>query len=223
MRTEFITSSAEPAGFPQTELPEVAFLGRSNVGKSSLLNAIAGAKIARTSRTPGRTQLVNFFSVHTGAADFMLADLPGYGFARAPGPVRAAFARLIEGYVSQRGPLTAVLLLFDLRRTASGEDVELWTHLRSILSPRGAVVLAVGTKADKLSKAELKPALAKLARALALDPEQDPPPIATSASTRAGIEALRAWIEGRVSAPRPTAPAPRVAPRRAPRPRRDTG
>ena len=107
MHAEFITSAANVEGFPDTDLPEFAFVGRSNVGKSSLLNKLAGANIARTSKTPGRTQLVNFFKVSGADFSFMLADLPGYGFARAPRPVRRAWYKLLEVYLSEREPLRA--------------------------------------------------------------------------------------------------------------------
>lgn len=166
MRTEFITSAAKASGFPALGLPEVAFIGRSNVGKSSLLNALVAAKIARTSRTPGRTQLVNFFSVEGRDGRYALADLPGYGFAQAPKSVRAAWAPLIEGYLSGRKPLKVALLLMDLRRDVEEDDLELLAWLKLHLEARGGKVLIVGTKADKLSKAHRKPALQKLAQGL---------------------------------------------------------
>ncbi len=170
MRTEFITSAAKADTFPSLGLPEVAFIGRSNVGKSSLLNALVGAKIARTSRTPGRTQLVNFFEVYARDGRYALADLPGYGFAQAPKAVRAAWAPLIEGYLESRKTLKVALLLMDLRREVEEDDTELLDWLKLHVEARGGRVLIVGTKADKLSKAHRKPALQKLGQALARPP-----------------------------------------------------
>lgn len=192
MRTRFITSAAAPSGFPKTELAEVAFLGRSNVGKSSLLNAVASAKIARTSRTPGRTQLVNFFEIHTKAHDYLLADLPGIGYARVPREIRSGWRALIQGYLSQREPLRALLWLVDLRRDLPEEDAELYADLVESLSPRGVEVVLVGTKADKLSKAAVKPTLLALTKVLGLPFESA---IATSTLKGLGIDALRAKID----------------------------
>lgn len=193
MRARFITSGAKPGDFPSHGLPEVAFLGRSNVGKSSLLNAVVGARIARTSRTPGRTQLVNFFEAHTKAVDYALADLPGLGYAKVPREIRDGWRRLIESYLETRAPLRALLLLLDLRRGAQEEDVALFARMRGLLEPRGVSLFVVGTKADKLSKPELKPALAAIAKALGVDRDRV---LATSVTKNAGVEELRAVIEG---------------------------
>ncbi|MCK6549493.1 ribosome biogenesis GTP-binding protein YihA/YsxC [Myxococcota bacterium] len=191
MRTRFITSAAAPSGFPKTDLAEVAFLGRSNVGKSSLLNAIAAAKIARTSRTPGRTQLVNFFEIHTKTHDYVLADLPGLGYANVPREIRAGWRALIDGYLTRREPLRALLWLVDLRRDILPEDAALHADLVETLSPRGVEVLLVGTKADKLAKAAVKPTLRTLTAALGVPYETA---IATSTLRGLGIDALRAKI-----------------------------
>jgi GTP-binding protein len=196
MRTRFITSAASPDGFPETDLPEIALVGRSNVGKSSLVNALTGSKLARTSRTPGRTQLINFFELYTGRMTYLVADLPGRGFAKAPGDVRAAWNELVERYLASRGPLRSLLFLLDARRGAEADDLALHRRLIEILGPRGIGVEVVATKCDKLGKAELKPALAAIARALSIPPEVV---IATSSSTRTGLELLRARIEASLS------------------------
>jgi GTP-binding protein len=200
MHTEFITSAADRGGFPSTDLPEFAFVGRSNVGKSSLLNKLAGARIARTSKTPGRTQLVNFFKVSGGDFSFVLADLPGYGFARAPRPVRRAWYDLLEVYLSQREPLRAVLQLVDLRRDIEDEDVQVhqWltkstrTDEEDDLAGLGRRVLIVGTKADKLSKAHRKPKLKKYGETLGMSPDQL---LLCSSLNGLGIDLLRSRIK----------------------------
>ena len=187
MRTTFITSAADVGQFPDTDGAEFAFVGRSNVGKSTLLNALVNARVARTSRTPGRTQLVNFFDVHTGQGDFTLADLPGYGYARAPKEVQRQWAPLIEKYLIQRRPLRAVLLLVDIRRDLQSDDQALFRWLQDNVATRGAGVELVCTKADKLAKARQKPALAAIAKALGVPREATH---LTSATHRAGLEAL---------------------------------
>ena len=187
MRTTFITSAANADQFPDLQRPEFAFLGRSNVGKSTLLNALVNARVARTSRTPGRTQLVNFFEVHTGAADFTLADLPGYGYARAPKDVQRQWAPLIESYLQTRRPLTAALLLLDVRRTLGDDDRALFDWLNREVAPRGIRIELVGTKCDKLPKARQKPAMAMIAQALGVPRDSVH---LTSASHRQGLEAL---------------------------------
>jgi GTP-binding protein len=192
MRTRFITSAASIGAFPKLDLPEFAFVGRSNVGKSSLLNGLTGSRIARTSKTPGRTQLVNFFEVTAKHGAFVLADLPGYGYARAPTPVRETWRRLIGAYLDTRESLRAVLLLFDLRREVAEEDRAFHRSLVDTVEPRGAAVLVVGTKCDQLPKAKLRPTLSYLARSLGLSADAV---LATSASKHVGLDALRERIE----------------------------
>lgn len=195
VRTTFLISAARAEQLPALELPEVAFLGRSNVGKSSLLNALTQARIARTSSTPGRTQHINLFRVHAGFGDFVLADLPGYGFAKAPKAVRASWGPLVETYLERRSTLRAGLLLLDARREAEADDLSLFETLRTLLHRRGAVAQVVVTKIDKLPKAKRKPRVAELARRLELPREAV---IATSASGRLGLDdlwtRLSAWV-----------------------------
>lgn len=145
----FAGSAASPEQFPGDGLPEVAFLGRSNVGKSSLLNALAGIRnLARVSSTPGRTRLVNFFRV---GDDFYLADLPGYGYARVSEAERRSWEGLVTSYITDRTPLALAVLLVDLRHepTAGDETMRAW------LDHEGLPYVVVGTKADKLSKSEV--------------------------------------------------------------------
>jgi GTP-binding protein len=178
------------------DLPEFALIGRSNVGKSSLLNALAQSKIARTSRTPGRTQLINLFEVQTSSASFVLADLPGFGYARAPKEVSKKFSPLIASYLAEREPLVAVLLLVDVRRGAEEEEIRL---MESIKQRTDVVPLVVGTKLDKLPKAKQRPRLHEIARSLDLPKEGC---FGTSALTRGGIETLREALES-LSSDRP--------------------
>lgn len=192
MRARFVTSADQVAGFPRSDRAEIAFVGRSNVGKSSLLNALVGAKLARTSRTPGRTQLINFFEVDGRASRFMLADLPGYGFARAPGGVRERWRALVADYLRGREALVAALLLLDVRREVEAEDAAFCAELSEVLGARNADVLVIATKADKLGKAELKPALGRMAAALGIAPAAI---LATSTPKAMGLDALRARVD----------------------------
>ena len=189
MRSEFVTSAPVSTAFPAAGLPEIAFCGRSNVGKSSLLNRLCGAKIARTSRTPGRTQAVNFFSVHGRDGDYMLADLPGYGFAKAPKSVRGSWYGLIETYLGRE--LAAVLMLIDIRRDVTAEDREIFEWLED----NGAKVHVIATKADKLSKAHRKPVANKIGVALGADRQKVLP---VSSLDGLGIEELRERL-GRIA------------------------
>lgn len=197
MRTTFITSVADASRLPRLDLPEVAFMGRSNVGKSSLLNALVQAKIARTSSTPGRTQQVNLFRVHAGFGDFALADLPGYGFARVPKTIQASWGPLIEQYLADRTTLRAGLLLLDARRGVEPEDRRLFDRLREVLHGRGALAQAVVTKIDKLPKAKRKPCLAEVAGLLEVPRAAV---LSTSANEKLGLDELivrlSAWVGG---------------------------
>jgi GTP-binding protein len=137
LRAEFVTSAASREGFPRDGLPEIAFVGRSNVGKSSLLNKLANRKaLARTSATPGKTRLVNFFRVERRArSPLLFVDLPGYGWARVARKERAEWQQLIEGYLGARAPLRGVLLLLDARRDPGDDERE--TRLRGLTKQLG--------------------------------------------------------------------------------------
>lgn len=154
--TEFIISAARPEQFPPEGLPEVAFLGRSNVGKSSLLNRLTGKKLAFTSSTPGRTQGLNFYRVNS---TIQFVDLPGYGYARVPRETQAAWKDLIERYLSGRGALSLSILLLDARRGWMERDLE----LRRWLEFQERRHLVVATKIDKLNARERNRGLVAIA------------------------------------------------------------
>jgi GTP-binding protein len=149
---EFVTSAAGEAGFPRDRLPEVAFVGRSNVGKSTLLNALVRRTVARTSAAPGKTRLANFFRVQRGTMPPMyFVDLPGYGYARGGDAAAAEFNRLTGAYFERAAdkPIGA-LLLVDSRHPGLESDLEAWSWLRAQPGTHGVV----GTKVDKLTRAE---------------------------------------------------------------------
>ena len=163
---EFVTTAADRSGWPAERLPEAAFLGRSNVGKSSLLNCLVQRKaLARTSSTPGRTRHINFFRVNQ---KWIFADLPGYGYAQVSREMRQNWQALVEDYLAGRKQIQAVVLILDLRRTPGDQERDLLDWL----SERSIPVLLAATKADKLSPPERRKALAALAQALGMGPEQ---------------------------------------------------
>lgn len=144
----FVLSATEPRHYPPALLPEVAFAGRSNVGKSSLINTLVMRRgLARTSNTPGRTQEINFFSVN-GRVGFV--DLPGYGYAKVPEKIRLQWGPMIELYLSERPTLRLVVMILDVRREPSEEDLQLIEWL-SFYHRRCLLVL---TKVDKLNRGE---------------------------------------------------------------------
>ncbi len=144
MSARFIISAAKPELFPPEGDPEVAFFGRSNVGKSSLINLLVGVDgLARTSSTPGRTQAINFFEVDGG---YRFVDLPGYGFAKVPQHILQGWKELIERYLLDRGALKLAVILLDARRGWMDRDRE----LREWLEVHGRPYLVVATKVDKL-------------------------------------------------------------------------
>ena len=177
----FAGSAGSPAQFPQDGLPEVAFLGRSNVGKSSLLNVLAGARnLARVSSTPGRTRVVNFFRVDD---ELYLVDLPGYGYAKVPEPMRKSWEGLATSYLLEREPLALCVFLVDARHEPTAADETLKTYLDHY----GLPYVVAATKADKLSRGEAIRRREALARGLgrrALDV------LAVSAAKPAGIDDL---------------------------------
>jgi len=189
--TRFVTSAAEPRQFPPAGAPEIAFVGRSNVGKSSLINSLVGSKIAKTSNTPGRTQTINFFQVRRPGKphpDFVFADLPGYGYARVPKEVTAQWAHFINPYLEKRESLVLCLALVDVTIRPQEIDLQLLDWLRH----RGRNFLVVATKADRISSNQLRAALPKLAEQLQVAPDQLIP---FSAKTRYGHDELWAAIK----------------------------
>ena len=178
----FITSAAKPSEFPPPTLPELAVVGRSNVGKSSLINALVGQDgLARTSRTPGRTRLVNWFEV-SAQTKFLLVDLPGYGYAQVNQATRESWRPLIETYLADRPSLAGVLLLIDIRRNAQDEELDFVPWLEQRETP---MVVAL-TKSDKLPKNKRTLEVMRAKQLLGLRRE----PIAVSTLANEGIEPL---------------------------------
>jgi len=145
---EFLISAAKSSQYPPGELPEIAFAGRSNVGKSSLINTLVNRKhLVKTSSTPGRTRLLNFFAINES---FAFVDLPGYGYARVPDAVKKQWGPMIETYLSTRTSLKGVVLITDIRRIPGDEDLSVIEWLKYYGIPK----ILVLTKADKLSKTQ---------------------------------------------------------------------
>ena len=184
----FITGTAEASALPRDNLPEVAFAGRSNVGKSSLLNALTGRRaLARTSNTPGRTRQINFFDLD---ARLMLVDLPGYGYAEAPRTEIGRWTALLRRYLETRTALRRVCVLVDSRHGIKEID----HPLMRLLDASGVSYQIVLTKTDKVGSGELALIAERTAAELATHPAAHPEIHLTSASERHGIAALRASL-----------------------------
>jgi GTP-binding protein len=147
--TRFMLSAVAPSQFPPPELPEVAFLGRSNVGKSSLINSLVSDKVAKTSNTPGRTQAINFFEIRWPGRprpELVFADLPGYGYARVPRAITRTWPEFIEPYLAERPSLTLCLCLVDANIPPQPSDTHMIEYLRQANRP----LVVVATKADRV-------------------------------------------------------------------------
>ena len=180
VNARFVISAAKPADFPPGRLPEIAVVGRSNVGKSSLINSLVHQQgLARTSRTPGRTRLLNWFEID---GRFHLVDLPGYGYAAVDKDTRVGWQPLIEAYLDKRDVLAGVLLLVDVRRGPEDEELDFVPWLQQ----RGVPIVVALTKADKLPKNKRMLEVAKAKKTLALKRD----PFAVSAQTGDGIDEL---------------------------------
>ncbi len=190
----FVKGCVRIADLPPTDRVEVAFAGRSNVGKSSLINALTGTRdLARTSNTPGRTQELNIFE--SGSAPLRIVDMPGYGFAQAPKPKVEAWTRLIHAYLTGRPNLRRVYVLVDGRHGAKANDLSLMNELDKAAVSYQIVL----TKSDKPSVTELDAAERLTSAAIAKRPAAHPSLIVTSSETGAGIDMLRAEIAALVA------------------------
>lgn len=178
----FVKSATSPEHYPRDGRPEIAFMGRSNVGKSSLINSLLGVRgLARTSSTPGRTQLINFFLINDA---FHFVDLPGYGYARVPRDVKKHWGPMVEKYLATRLGLVLSILITDSRH----EPTELDLLMKKWLEARGKPFIIVATKADKLSSNQLRASLVRASAVLGSDEF-----VAYSAVTGSG--AARLWKE----------------------------
>lgn len=186
-QSDFVTSAVKPDQYPAEMLPEVAFVGRSNVGKSSLLNKVVGRKsLARISRTPGRTQTINFFLVNE---TIHMVDLPGYGFAKVPKQVKLQWGKMMETYLGKREQLRGVVLLVDIRHEPSVDDCNMLEWLLDEQIP----VIVVATKADKISRGRRQHQIAVIKKKLNLPDENQIIPF--SAQTGEGKDLLLSGIE----------------------------
>ena len=184
----FITSAADPGGFPADEGREVAFVGRSNSGKSTALNAIAGVRsLARVSKTPGRTQLVNFFAVGPARR---LVDLPGYGFARVEPAVRDRWRGLMAAYFAGRASLAGAVVTVDIRRRLTPLDEQMLAWL----APRDLPVLVLLTKADKLGRGAAQAAALEVAKAVDAAAAVQ----VFSGKSGQGVAEARGWLDARL-------------------------
>lgn len=188
---EFVITAVAPEGYPRPDRPEYAFVGRSNVGKSSLINAMCKRnKLVRVSNTPGRTRALNFFDVSAAVGSKLhkvrLCDLPGYGYAKVSKAERADWTRLIEGYVTSREGLRGVVHLVDAEVGPTELDVETLAWLQSI----GRPVVSVATKLDRLPKAKRIPALRAHERLLGL-----PTRALLGASSEEGLGLHEVWFK----------------------------
>jgi GTP-binding protein len=187
-QTEFVKGVVAMSGLPDADRMEVCFAGRSNVGKSTLINALTGHKaLARASNTPGRTQEINFF---TAAESHYLVDLPGYGYANAPLPVVEKWQRLLKQYLSGRQTLRRAFVLIDARHGVKAVDDE----IMSLLDSAAVTFQAVLTKADKVKEVEREKILDQVRGALAKHPAAYPEIIVTSSEKGWGIPTLRTVI-----------------------------
>jgi len=185
----FMLSASDLTHFPPPSLPEIAFLGRSNVGKSSVINALVGKKLARTSNTPGRTRSINFYEVRRAGQpkpELLFTDLPGYGYAKVSREISGDWARFVDPYLHQRSSLALCLALVDSNVAPQESDGQLLEFLAS----KGRPHVIVATKCDRLSGNQLPQAMRALGQAYA-----GAPIVAFSAKTGAGKEELWRQIQ----------------------------
>jgi len=183
---EFIRGAASLGQLPTGGLPEIALAGRSNVGKSSLLNRLANRKnLARTSRTPGKTRELNLYAVER---KLILVDLPGYGFAKVPKKAKAQWGRLIEAYLNERDELAGIVHLVDARHRPTADDLQMHEWIKHFRVP----ALIAATKADKISKDKRRRSVRTIEEVL--EPDSETPVVLFSAQSGEGVKGVLRWI-----------------------------
>lgn len=189
-KAEYVISNAKTEKCPDINVPEFAFIGRSNVGKSSLINMLTrSSKLAKTSQKPGKTQLINHFSINNG--EWYIVDLPGYGYAARGKELRADFRRMIESYILERPQLTCLFILIDIRHKPQKIDVEFINWCGEHQVPFALVF----TKADKISKTAAEKSVKDYKKMLAENWEELPPVFITSSEKRTGRDELLDYID----------------------------
>lgn len=188
---QFVTSSAKVSQCPDTQSPEFAFIGRSNVGKSSLINMLCSHKgLAKVSATPGKTQLINHFSINNG--EWMLVDLPGYGYAKVPLGEKAKFQSIISDYALKREQLVMFFVLVDIRHSMQTID----RNFMEFLGINSIPFAIIFTKADKLKERDVEPSIEAYKKEMLQTWESLPPMFVTSSAKSAGRDLLVSYIEG---------------------------
>ncbi|SDD11053.1 ribosome biogenesis GTP-binding protein YihA/YsxC [Peptococcus niger] len=184
----FLRGAVGPKQYPEDGLPEIALVGRSNVGKSSLINRLINRKnLARTSAQPGKTQQLNYYAIETDLAPFYLVDCPGYGYARVSRSEKEKWQDFIEAYLSNRGPLALTFQVIDLRHEPSKDDVAMFRWL----TDQGLPVAVIATKADKVPKGKWQAHIDRLMRTL----DTPKKPLVFSAVSGYGLDQLSALLE----------------------------
>ena len=186
-KSDIYATAVSPSQYPQTGLPEVAFAGRSNVGKSSLINSLVNRKsLARTSQTPGKTRVINFFGVNE---DLYLVDLPGYGYAKVAKDEKFKWGKMIEDYLNNREELKLVILLVDIRHEPTKDDKLMFDWMKAT----GSQMLVVATKADKLTRNHRNKSLVQIRKSLQMS--NDDILVHFSSQTKEGRDELWEIIE----------------------------
>ncbi|HIV79695.1 MAG TPA: ribosome biogenesis GTP-binding protein YihA/YsxC [Candidatus Avanaerovorax faecigallinarum] len=191
VKSELQAVAVKPAQYPADDMPEIAFAGRSNVGKSSLLNLLTGRKsLARVSASPGKTRTINFYLIND---TFRIVDLPGYGYAKAAKSVTENWGRMMESYLSGREGLLKVVQLVDIRHEPTAQDVQMYEYLRHY----GLDGIVVATKADKISGSQRSKCISAIRKKLSLTVEDTVIPV--SALKKTGNDALLDYIENLIN------------------------
>ncbi len=186
-KAEIMISAVEPAQYPNTGWPEIALAGRSNVGKSSLINALVNRKsLARVGNTPGKTRIINFYNIND---NLMLVDLPGYGYAKVSKEERKSWGKLAETYLNTRKTLNMILLLVDIRHDPTEDDIIMLDYIKQ----SGRDFMVIATKSDKLSRAEYKKSIDNIK--IKLNLEDDSQVIPFSSIKRTGIDEVWSKVE----------------------------